>query len=415
MKDRICCRASMRQFVKNMLLAVGVGIAGGIFGNAFSHAIAIVTSVRVQHEWLIWLLPLGGLFIVWMDHAFHTTGIGTNQVFCCTEEAKEKEIDLPPALAPFIYFSSVVSHLFGASVGREGAALQLGGGIAACFGQVFHLSKEETRLLVYSGMAACFSAVFGTPLAAFVFVLEVIWIGHLCLPATLPAFVASFTAYGCAKLTCGHPDRFPLHEVPEFSWPLLGKVLLIAAAAAVIAEVFCLTLKISKKIFTKFFPNPYLRILVGGAVTALLTFLIGTTAYNGAGLPVIEAVFEHGSFENTAFLWKWLFTCLALGAGYRGGEIIPSLFIGATFGALAASVLGISPVIGAAVAMTALFCGVTNAPVAAFFLAAELFSFEALWFIAAACIVSFPASGKVSLYSAQKYDGIVSLFRKTKS
>ena len=388
-------------------LGLLLGICGGGVGVLFSLCVGVVTDLRIANGWLICLLPLAGMLSVLLYRLLHTQGMGTNQVLKSTRG----ENQLSPLLAPAIFIASVLSHLCGASVGREGAALQLGGSIATGVGQLFRLTQEQRRCLVYSGMAALFSALFGTPLSAFIFALEVVWTGHICLRAVFPALLASLTAYGTSLLLGGHAERFPL-TAPPFSWETAGKLLLIAIASSLVAWCFCRLLSLSEHGLKKVLKNEYLRIVVGGVLLIALTALVGHQEYNGAGVPIIHRVFAEGEVHYEAFLLKMLFTCIAVGTGFKGGEIVPTLFIGATFGGAAALLLGVSPAIGAAVGLTALFCGVTNCPIASALLAVELFGGVGFGYTIPAAFIAFFLSGRISLYAAQQRDRLRDMFRK---
>ena len=389
------------QYIKLILVCLVAGIICGVIGTLFSKSIAFVTSIRNQNSWLIFLLPIGGLLSVAVCKSFKVAGVGTNNVIKSTTDGNF----VSPLLTPAIFICSTLSHLFGASVGREGAALQLGGGISSSVGRLFRLDNDQVKLLTYASMAGLFSAVFGTPLAAFAFVLEVVYVGHICLKAIIPSFTGSITAFVTAMLLKNHAERFHLAEVPEFHFSILGKVLIICVLSAALSMLFCKSLKWGGHVFKKHIKNDYSRIFIGGLLIIAFTLIVGTTEYNGAGINVIERIFEDNHFNHWAFVLKILLTVIAVSAGYKGGEIVPTLFVGATFGALMGSFLGLSPAFGASIGMTALFCGVTNCPVAAFLLSLELFSGVGWYYALIASFVCFLFSGRVSLYSAQKVSG----------
>ena len=394
--------------VKVLLLSLLIGVCGGGIGRLFSAAVTLVTEIRLQNGWLICLLPVAGILSVWLYRRLRVDAVGTNQVITCSCGRES----LSPLLTPAVFIASALSHLCGASVGREGAALQLGGGVAAAVGRLFRVDKEQQSLLITCGMAGVFAGVFGTPLAAAAFVLEVAWVGHIRIQAAIPALLSSLSAYGTLLLSSGEPERFHLAEIPPFSFPLLGKLAIIAIAAALVAMGFCHLLRWTERGFDRLLKNAYLRITAGGAILIGLTALVGDQTYNGAGTDIIHRVFAEGEVGYETFLLKILFTCVAVGVGYKGGEIVPTLFIGATFGGAAAALLGVSPALGAAVGMTALFCGATNCLLASVLLAAELFSGSGLGYTAPAAIIAFFAAGRVSLYTAQRCDRLRDRYRK---
>lgn len=392
--------------IRGLSLSVIVGLISGIIGAVFSKSISLVTVVRNANSWLIYFLPIAGILSVTLYKLLNVSGMGTNQVI---KSANGKNA-LSPLLAPTVFIGSVLSHLCGASVGREGAALQLGGSISTFFGSLFHLEEKERQILIYCGMAGLFSAVFGTPFAAFIFALEVAYVGHIWLKAVFPTLLSSVTAYFIAILLGSHPERFSISELPQLSFSVIWKVVLISLLGAVISMLLCFSLKYCERLFKKLFINEFVRIAIGGAIIVLLTLILKTTDYNGAGIDVIERIFDEGTVNYEAFLLKLIFTSVSVAAGFKGGEIIPTLFIGAAFGASSASLLGMYPPLGAAVGMTALFCGVTNCPLAAILLSVEMFSGEGWLYVIITAVISFLLSGRVSLYSAQKVAGFKDLF-----
>lgn len=375
-----------------------LGLLSGILGATFAKAIAFVTNIRMQNGWLILLLPIGGLASVFVFKTLEVNAMGTNQVL----KSAEGENCLSPLLAPAIFLGSVISHLLGASVGREGAALQLGGSIATYLSKIFKLDEEGRKILVYCGMAGLFSAVFGTPIAAFLFAIEVVYVGKIKLKAILPAFLTSFVAFFVSKGLKTHPERFNLKTVPAFSLLVLFKTAMLIILAGVIGIVFCYALRYLEKYLKKIIKSDYLRIVLGSVVIVALTAIIGNQTYNGAGVNFIESIFEIEIVINEAFVLKMLFTVIAVSAGFKGGEIVPTLFIGAAFGSAAAVLFGLPVSFGAAIGMTALFCSVTNCPLATIFLGLEMFSFKGAGYLILAAVLSFAVSGKIGLYSAQK-------------
>lgn len=381
------------------ILSLLIGVVGGVFGTAFSKSIAFVTNLRTDNGWLVYLLPIGGILSVGLSKLLRVEKLGTNQVFESTRSDKKVSF----WLAPMVFVCSVLTHLFGGSAGREGAALQLGGGTATLFCNAFKLDEKKKRILIRCGMAAFFSAIFGTPLAASVFVLEVITVGSIYIPAVFPVFVSGITAYFTAHFLGAHAEHFTIGTTP-YSSPLdILKILLIAAAAAIVSVIFCKGLRFAEHIFKKYLKNSFLRAFVGGAIIVLLTVIVGTRDYNGGGIEVIDRIFESGEVKYEAFLLKIVFTCITVAAGFRGGEIVPTLFIGATLGGALGSLIGLDAAMAAAVGMSALFCGVTNAPIASIILSAEMFGGESLLYCAISVITVFALSGKCSLYSAQQF------------
>lgn len=385
-------------FVRWGLLAALTGLVGGGVGTLFHKAVEYATAVRIAHSWILYLLPVGGLVIVGLYHLFKTPeNFGTNQIL----DAIRSEKKVPLALAPLIFISTVITHLCGGSAGREGAALQLGGTIGSQIGGLFRLDEKDQHILIMCGMSAVFAALFGTPLTATFFAMEVISIGVIYYAGLVPCIISSLTAYGVSVFFGAEPVRFALSYVPAPTVISIFQVIGLSALCALLSIVFCLAMHKTHHYLQQWIPNSYLRAFCGGAAIILLTLLLGTNAYNGAGMDVITAA-TGGSARPEAFALKILFTAVTIGAGFKGGEIVPTFFIGSTFGCVAGSLLGLDPGFAAAVGLIALFCGVVNSPIASIILSIELFGAQGLILFAIACGVSFMLSGYYGLYSSQK-------------
>lgn len=385
-------------FAKWTFFSLIVGCVGGGVGALFAHLISFVTDVRMNNEWLLYLLPLGGVAIALIYHLLKVEHQGTNQVF----EAVRSEKKVPCRLAPAIAISAGITHLLGGSAGKEGAALQLGGSVATLIGRIFRCDDKDRHILTISGMAAVFAAVFGTPMGAAVFAVEVVSVGYVSLSALYPSFASALVAYLFAVRLGVHPERFNVDIIPEISAVYLGKVLVLAVVVAVVSIVFCLAMKHSHEAFEKYIRNPYIRAVVGGVAVIALTLLVGTRDYNGGGMHIIEGIFHGEGVSKWAFLLKIIFTAVTIGSGFKGGEIVPTLFIGATLGFTMADIVGMPVAFCAAIGMVALFASVTNCPIATVFLAVELFGGEGLLYYAMAIFVAFVLSGYFSLYTGQK-------------
>jgi len=383
-------------FVKWSLLATFVGLFVGGISTLFGHLLLFVNSYRYAHEQVVWLLPLAGLAIVFLYRVSDSANPrGTNLVI----EAARSEEKLPARMAPLIFVSTILTHLCGGSAGREGAALQLGGSLGQLLGDKLRIEEENRNIMVMCGMSAGFSALFGTPIAAAIFPLGLASIGMIYYTALVPCTISSLVSYWVALYFGLSPERF--HLAAFETTPILAlRVVLLAVLCAVVSILMCAVLHQTGKLFQSIFPNQYLRIVVGGSLVCLAAALFGRD-YLGAGMHIIERAIE-GEATPAAFLLKLLFTAVTLGAGYKGGEIVPTLFVGATFGCTAGGLLGIPPSLAAALAMIAVFCGVTNCPLVSLLLAFELFDFACPELFLLAAAVSYMLSGYRSLYSAQK-------------
>lgn len=398
MHDATRIRQYIISFFKWTLIALVTGAAGGALGAGFRYAISYVTDFRTQHIWLCFLLPVGGVVIAFLYRATKLSGHANTNLIINSVRSDDK---VPIILAPVIFLSTVVTHLFGGSAGREGAALQLGGCIGSFIGRVVRLGEKDMPIALMCGMSGLFSALFGTPLTATIFAMEVISVGIIYYSAFLPCIVAALTAFGVTNLFGLQPTAYAIKDFPELTVLNILTVAVLGVAAAVVSILFCLALNKTHTFAAKYFRNEYLRTIVGGTAVALLTLLLGTR-YNGIGGEVISAAVLEGAALPYDFILKMLFTAITIGFGYKGGEIIPTFFIGATLGATLAPLLGLPAAFGAAVGLIALFCAVVNCPIASIILSIELFGSRGLVFFTVALCVSYMLSGYYSLYSGQK-------------
>lgn len=385
-------------FFKWTLIALVTGGIGGALGAGFRYAVNYVTEIREEYSWLCFLLPVGGVMIAFLYRVTKLSGHADTNLIINSVRTEGK---VPLYLAPVIFLSTVITHLFGGSAGREGAALQLGGCIGSAIGRSVKLGEKDMHLAVMCGMSGLFSALFGTPLTATIFAMEVISVGIIYYSAFLPCIVSALTAYGITLLFGLPPTAYPLTDIPELSVVTILLVAVIGLAAALVSMAFCITLEQIHKFAAKTFKNEYLRVIVGGAVIALLTLILGTR-YNGIGGSVITAAVVDGEALPYDFVLKMLFTAITIGFGYKGGEIIPTFFIGSTMGALIGSLIGLPPGFAAAIGLVALFCGVVNCPIASLVLSVELFGSGGLLYFAVAVCLSYMLSGYYGLYSGQK-------------
>jgi H+/Cl- antiporter ClcA len=277
----------------------------------------------------------------------------------------------------------------------------MGGSIGYNLGKLFRLKDGNIKIITMCGMSAAFSALFGTPMTAAFMAMEIENVGIMYYSALVPCVVSALVASGVAEFLGAQGEIFAVNIVPEFTVYNAIFTAILAILCAVVSVIFCDVLKISGRLYKKFFANPYLRVFVGGCIVAALTFISGTRYYNGAGMNVIEMALK-GEAPYFAFLLKIIFTALTLGAGYKGGEIVPALYIGATFGCLYSQLLGFDPALCAAIGMGALFCGVTNCPISSLFICFELFGFKGMPYYLLAVALSYTFSGYSSLYSSQK-------------
>ena len=388
-----------RVLVLWLVLAAAVGLVCGGVGTAFHLSVEAVTELRGEHGWILWLLPLAGLVIVALYKGTRCEGMGTNNVIRAVQSGEA----VSPLLVPAIFLGTVLTHLCGGSAGREGAALQMGGSIGYNVGRLFRLSDHDRRTATVCGMAAFFSALFGTPLAATLFAMMVEDVGLTFSVAFVPGFLAALVAYG-VSLACGiSPTRFALADAPALTADAVLKVMVLGAACAVVSRLFCGLLHFTEHELPKRLPNPWVRAAVGGIAVVALSYLMGVGRYNGAGMGVIAAAVEQGEALPWDFLCKALLTAVTLASGFKGGEVVPSFYIGATFGCAVGPLLGLPAGFSAAVGLVAVFCGATNTLIPSILLAYELFQGEVLELVALGCGVCYMLSGYHGLYSSQTF------------
>jgi H+/Cl- antiporter ClcA len=304
-------------------------------------------------------------------------------------------------LVPVIFVSTAITHLVGGSAGREGAALQIGGGIGYRVGRLLKLDDKDMRLVTLCGMSAVFAALFGTPLTATIFALEVISVGILHYSGLIPCLVASVTAYGVSLLFGIAPMRYSVALAPlEFG--LLLRVCVLAVVCALVSIVFCVAMHKTEQFAAKTVKNIYLRAFLGGVIVIVLTLIVGDESYNGIGTDIIASALGEGKAPTWGFLWKIAFTAVTIGFGFKGGEIVPTMFIGAVLGCTVGPLLGIPAQFASAIALVAVFCGAVNCPIASIILSVELFGSGELLYFALACGISYMLSGYFGLYSSQK-------------
>ncbi len=386
-----------RTFLRWSVLGIAMGLFAGAAGSGFHYALKLADSLRENLPWLLYFLPVAGILIVAIYRFFgRKHDRGTNLCILAVRDGTP----IPLGQAVCIIFGTILTHLCGGSSGREGAALQIGGSVASFVGNKLKLDEEERRLMVLCGMSACFSALFGTPIAAAVFALEMISVGSFFYSALLPCVLSSLTAQLLSG-ALGNEATTITAALPALSVSKLALTVVLAVAAAGLSHAFCMITLYTGKLYKKAFRNSYLRVLVGGLLVVGITLLIGDQRFSGAGMELIERAFTIHS-DWWIFILKLLLTALTLGAGFKGGEIIPALCVGATFGSAAAQLLTLSPALGAAVGMLAVFCGVTNCPIAAMLIGIEMFGADGLPFFGTAVAVSYLISGYTGLYSEQK-------------
>ena len=384
-------------FVKWGLFGLLMGVWGGLLGAAFHYALHFVTHLRESHTWLIFLLPVGGLLSVGIYTLFHQrNNRGTNEVI----DAVLSGGDVSAYISPTIFLASAVTHLFGGSAGREGAALQIGASNASLISRGLRLGRQDRRVMILCGMSAVFAGLFGTPLTATLFCMEFLSVGMLFSPALLPGYIAAYTASKVSGLLGVHAEGLLLETVTAVTLGNVWRFVILAVLVSLLGVLMCWVFHKAEHLAQHHVKNPWIRIAIVGVLITGLTLLVGDHRYNGAGMAMaLGAVEGHADWFD--FILKMLFTALTLAAGFKGGEIVPTFCIGATFGCVAGSLLGLDAGICGALGLIGLFCCATNSPFASIVLSIEMFGGANVHLFALVCVICFVLSGHSGLYSSQ--------------
>lgn len=376
-------------------------LLGGLIGTAsaiFLQSLEWATQIREQHLWLIGFLPIAGLLIGLLYHYYgKDIASGNNLLIDAIHQPSEK---IPFRMTVFIYLGTIATHLFGGSAGREGTALQMAGGIADQFSKPFKLSAEDRRTLIIAAVAAGFGSVFGTPLAGAIFAMEFFLIGRLRYNAIFPAFAAAILASEVTHLWQVKHTVYSIASVPDISFLNLTYALLAGIAFGVCAAIFSKTLRFVNQIFKSKIKYPPLRPFVGGVILILCILVLGNTKYIGLGIPTIVESFGQ-QLPPYDFAIKLALTVLTLAAGFKGGEVTPLFFIGATLGSTLSIALPLPVALLAGMGFVAVFAGATNTPLACTIMAMELFGSQCGIYVAIACVVSYLLSGHTGIYEKQ--------------
>lgn len=376
-------------------------VVGALIGSASALLLLSLnwaTDYRESHLWIISLLPLAGLAIGLMYHYLAGTAAKGNNFLI--EEIHSAHNIIPFKMAPLVYIGTVLTHLFGGSAGREGTGVQMGGAIADFMSRIFRMHPYDRKIMVQIGIGAGFASVFGTPLAGAVFALEVIIVGRMRYDAILPIFLASFFAnYACHAWGIKH-TVYSITQVPELGVDMLLWVLLASVFFGLTARLFSRSIEFWSRTARKHISYAPFRPLLGGICIALCVWIMGTTKYIGLGVPVIVSSFSETQMWYD-FLIKLILTTFTIGVGFKGGEVTPLFFVGATLGSALSAVIPLPLSFMAGIGFVAVFAGATNTPIACTLMGIELFGIEEGIYLGMACVASYLFSGHTGIYTAQ--------------
>lgn len=405
--------AALWQLLHWTLLVLPVGVLAGSASALFLWSLDAVTRVRLGHAWLLYLLPVAGVLIGWVYQRFGKgSGAGNNLII---DQIHEPGGGVPTRMAPLVLAGTLITHLFGGSAGREGTAVQMGGSLASSYGRLCRFGEKNMRVLLLAGVAAGFGSVFGTPLAGAVFAMEVLVIGRMRYDALIPVLVASLVAdYTCTAWGVGHTQYHIAVGGGEglrlqLDWLLVGKVLVAAVLFGVASRLFSALIHSLQSLFARLVPMPWLRPALGGVLVIALTWLLGTRDYLGLGVNgegpgsvTLISAFQAGGAGAWSWWWKLLFTAITLASGFKGGEVTPLFFIGATLGNILGLLLGAPVDLFAGLGFIAIFAGAANTPLACTIMGVELFGAHYAPYFALACFVAYLFSGDAGIYRSQR-------------
>lgn len=386
--------------LKWLLVSLIVGVAVGAASALFLISLQWCTDYREANKMIIWALPIAGFLIGALYYYFGTSVVrGNNQLL---DEYHKPEKIIPFKMAPWVLIGTLGTHLFGGSAGREGTAVQIGGAIADQLSRFIKIDSLDRKILLSMGISAGFAAVFGTPLAGAIFALEVLIVGRARYEAIVPSILVAIIADISCQYFGGTHTHYIVENVPKMTLVNIGWVVLASIVFGLVARLFAYGNHFWGSLFKKI-NYPPLRPVLGGLVLAIVFYFIGTR-YAGLGVPVIVEAFEQNVQEQD-FILKLLFTTFTLGAGFKGGEVTPLFFIGATLGNALVWFIPLPIDVLAAMGFVAVFSGATNTPIACTLMGIELFGSDVAQYVALACFIAYFFSGHSSIYSSQIIGG----------
>lgn len=387
---------------KWILICFIVGILAGASSSLFLYTLNWATEFRESHLWMVFLLPIAGLAIGYLYH-YYGNGVskGNNVIL---EEYEKPHTIIPLKMAPMVYIGTILTHLFGGSAGREGTAVQMSTAIADQFTGVFKLTAQERKIILIIGISGGFASVFGTPLTGAIFAIEVLYFSSVSFKSIIPSFLTAYIAYFTVEFFQIPHTHYQQPYIPELHLELFPWLLLVGILFGLTARIFSTSVHYFTEKAKEFISFPPLRPFIGGLIFALAIYFTGATQYLGLGIPTILESFQTAQ-TGDVFLLKILATAFILGMGFKGGEVTPLFFIGATLGSALAVFVPLPLSLLAAMGFVAVFSGATHTPIACTIMGIELFGIECGIYVGIACFMAYFFSGYLGIYQSQIVKG----------
>jgi H+/Cl- antiporter ClcA len=379
-----------------------IGVLSGSASAVFLVALEYITQIRLSNNWIIWLLPIGGLLIGLSYHYYGKSVVKGNNLLL--EEYENPQKVIPLKMAPLVLIGTLITHLFGGSAGREGTAVQMGGAIADQFTHIFKLDSSARKTILILGISAGFASIFGTPLAGALFALELVIFSKISFKSVPLSFLSAYIAYFTVEFWQVKHTHYSIPIIPEISLINLFWVVIVSLLFGLAALLFSRSTHLWGKLFSTTIAYPPLRPFVGGIILATAFYFIGSSKYAGLGIPEIVDAFSVPNAPHD-FILKILFTGFTLGAGFKGGEVTPLFFVGATLGSALSLIVPLPIALLAGMGFVAVFSGATHTPIACTIMGMELFGIESGIFIGVSCAIAYFSSGSMGIYTNQIVKG----------
>ena len=392
-----------RWIVTGSCLAVAVGALSGLASAGFLKALEHATALQTNHSWLLFLLPLAGILIAWAYQGYGRSAAGGNNLILDQIHEADQGNRVPLRMFPLVLVSTILTHMFGGSAGREGTAVQMGGALASWLARTLRLKPAHLNILLMCGISGGFSSIFGTPLAGTIFGMEVLALGGMRYDALIPCLVAAVMGDLVVDWVGVHHGVYTITAIiPDTTLKTLALVVIAGIAFGVASLVFAEATGLVERLAKRLVANDIWRTFLGAFVIIAMTVALGTRIYNGLSLPLLADSFSGQSVPTFAFLFKLVLTAVTLGVGFKGGEVTPLFVIGATLGVTLSDPLGLPPDFLAALGFVAVFAAAANTPLACVVMGVEIFGTSGILYFGIAVFIAYTVSGHRGIYHSQR-------------